>query len=168
MADLATIKEAIAAKVMEKKSTGQLAKTLLDALCLLSKHGVDVGTVADMWKSGEQVDDLPPLSPVLTDDERTDIAAFLAHHFGEPESVVRIHDTMRGVAVRKYMSDGPGYFGSIYFIVFGGGPEFHMCLTNYKGEGYEVTESEFQTYSSQQIPLQHDPGCLEGERCDCF
>lgn len=34
--------------------------------------------------------------------------------------------------VRGYMSDGPGFVGDIYFIVFGGGPEYHLVIGKYK------------------------------------
>jgi len=34
--------------------------------------------------------------------------------------------------VRGYISDGPGFVGDIFFIVFGGGPEYHVVIGNYK------------------------------------
>jgi hypothetical protein len=89
----------------------------------------------------------------LTAEEGQAIAEFLGEHWGmdSEEEITDIRETMRAVVVRDYMSDGPGYFGDIFFVVFGGGPEFHLVLTNYKGQGFEFSESEFQQFS-------HDPG----------
>jgi hypothetical protein len=106
-------------------------------------------------------------------DERQQIAEFLGNYWGqnEPEEIADIRDTMRASVIRGYMSDGPGYFGPIYFIVFGGGPEFHLVLTNYKDEGLSIIQSEFPEAAKVAPDLTehfiHDPGCT-GPPCDCL
>ena len=95
--------------------------------------------------------------------EREAIAEFLGKYWGQEsvEEITDIRESMRVRAVRDYMSDGPGYYGDIYFVVFGGGPEFHLVLTNYRGEGFEICESEFTHL--------HDPGCTgHPDKCDCL
>ena len=120
------------------------------------------------------------MSEVLGQIERQQIAEFLGNYWGQdsPEEIADIRDSMNAVVIRRYMSDGPGYFGPIYFIVFGGGPEFHLVLTNYKNEGFKVTPSEFpppieshdsDSWDPNDSQIEHDPGCTgDPTRCDCF
>jgi len=81
----------------------------------------------------------------LTEVEGQRIAEFLGEYWNmnSEEEINEIRESMRGTVIRDYMSDGPGYFGPIYFIVFGGGPEFHFVLKNYKNQGFEIVEREF-------------------------
>jgi len=107
---------------------------------------------------------MPEHQRAITAHEGQLIAEFLGAHWGmdSKEEIDDIRESMRGAAVRKYMSDGPGYFGDIYFVVFGGGPEFHFVLTNYKDEGFRIVEREFPN-------VRHDPSCAgDPARCDCL
>ncbi len=99
----------------------------------------------------------------VTEAEGQAIAEFLGKYWGQEsaEEITDIRESMRASVIRSYMSDGPGYYGPVYTVVFGGGPEFHYILTNYRGEGLEIVEREF--------PPPHDPGCTgHPDKCDCF
>ncbi len=110
-------------------------------------------------------------------DERQAIAEFLGTYWGmESEEEIRdIRESMRARVIRDYMSDGPGYIGSIYFVVFGGGPEFHMVFTKGRDGEFEHIGSEFPVAEKLPEPLghippsRHDPGCTGNpNRCDCL
>lgn len=102
---------------------------------------------------------------MATQEERQEIAEFLALYWGMEEEVEDIRDTMNVAVVRDYISDGPGYWGPIYFVVFGGGPEFHVVLIKWEGN-LERIESEFPM-KENIVPERHDPGCT-GKNCDCL
>ena len=106
--------------------------------------------------------------------ERQEIAQFLGAHWGMdlPEEIADIRESMNAVCIRNYMSDGPGYHGPIYFVVFGGGPEFHLTIIRAPGGKLEIVESEWSRHILSPPPPTreiHDPGCTgDPERCDCI
>lgn len=119
-------------------------------------------------------------------EERQEIADCITEWMGEDEG--KILESLEGTPIPVldgYMSDGPGYFGPIFFVVFGGGPEFHLVLTKFKDEKMQITKTEFphhevEYHDSENLQdpvmkhimndeqLTHDPGCTgDPERCDC-
>lgn len=120
---------------------------------------------------------------VASTEERQEIAQFLGVYWGmnEPEEVEDISESANILVLDKYMSDGPGYMGAIYFVVFGGGPEFHLVLIRVEGQlehiGSEFPLALLKPAVELQDPvmkhimndeqLLHDPGCT-GPPCDCL
>jgi len=84
-------------------------------------------------------------------DELEKIASLLAENWGldlseKVELHAELRDNPRVRVIRNYISDGPGFFGDIFFICFGGGPEFHLVIGHYKAkdkESWDIYDSEF-------------------------
>jgi hypothetical protein len=109
---------------------------------------------------------------VASTEERQEIAQFLGNYWGmnEPEEIEDISESANILVLDHYMSDGPGYMGPIFFVVFGGGPEFHLVLIRHEGQLERIT-SEFPEAAKVAPDLTehfvHDPGCT-GPPCDCL
>ncbi len=83
----------------------------------------------------------------LTPGEVERIAIYLGVHWGmeSEEEVARIRESLKGTVIRGYMSDGPSYTGPVFFVLFGGGPEFLYVLILNKHDNFEIVDREFLT-----------------------
>jgi hypothetical protein len=83
----------------------------------------------------------------LTTGEVERIAIYLGAQWGleSEEEVARIRESLKGTVIRGYISDGPSYTGPVFFVLFGGGPEFHYVLILNKHDNFEIVERKFLT-----------------------
>ena len=90
------------------------------------------------------MNDISTLPYKPTEAEIDIIAELIGKHWGfDPDETVELENQLRDDdrirVVRNFLSDGPGFMGDVFFVLFGGGPEYHLIVGHYKS--YDLYKS---------------------------